>query len=117
LCKDAWQRWRKETLKNIADMCAARKNGLPGELATALSTAKANQESATVALGLADTAALCGQYALRENAIRLLATRGDAKAQRILAIYIPSAEAFKSLSFTWSGLFLEQARTARMSSG
>jgi hypothetical protein len=84
LRKDAWQRWRKETLKNIADVCAARKSSLPSELANALSAAKANQESGTVALGLAQTAALCRQYELRENAILVLAARGDAKAQRIL---------------------------------
>jgi hypothetical protein len=84
LRKDAWQQWRKETLKNITDMCAARKNSLPSELATALSTAKANQASATIALSLAQTAALCRQYELRENAIQVLATRGDAKTQTYL---------------------------------
>ena len=84
LRKDAWQRWRKETLKDIADMCAARKSSLPAELATALSVAVANQQSAAAAINLAQTAALCKDYGLRENAIRLLANRGDARAQRIL---------------------------------
>ena len=84
LRKDAWQTWRKETLKNIADMCAVRKNSLPRELATALSAAVPNKQSARDALNLAQTAALCRDYVPRENAIRLLAERGDAKAQRIL---------------------------------
>ena len=84
LRKEAWQRWRKEILKNIADVCAAHRTSLASELATALSAAKANQQSATVALDLAQIAASCSQYELRESAIRVLATRGDAKAQRIL---------------------------------
>jgi hypothetical protein len=84
LHKDAWQRWRKETLQNIAKLCADRKTTLPGELSAALSVAKPNQQSATVALNLAQTAGLCRDYALRENAIQLLANHGDAKAQRIL---------------------------------
>ena len=84
LRKDAWQRWRKEALQNIADMCAARKRSLPAELSAALSMALPNQQSAAAALNLAQTAALCKDYGLRENAIRLLADRGDAKAQRIL---------------------------------
>jgi hypothetical protein len=84
LRKDAWQRWRKETLKSGTEMCAARKPSLPTELATALSVAKPNQQSAAVALNLAQTAALCRDYRARENAIRVLAERGDAKAQRIL---------------------------------
>jgi len=84
LRKDAWQGWRKETLKNIAEMCAARKNSLPGELATALSASVPNKQSARDALNLAQTAALCGDYGARENAIRLLATHGDSRAQRIL---------------------------------
>jgi hypothetical protein len=50
--------------------------------------AKPNQQSAAVALNLAQTAGLCRDYELRENAIKLLATRGDAKAQRILATFI-----------------------------
>jgi len=45
---------------------------------------QAYQQSAAVALNLAQTAGLCRDYELRENAIKLLATRGDAKAQRIL---------------------------------
>jgi TPR repeat protein len=65
-------------------MCAVRKNSLPGELATALSSAVPNKQSARDALNLAQTAALCTDYGARENAIRLLAERGDAKAQRIL---------------------------------
>jgi hypothetical protein len=81
LHKDAWQRWRKETLQNIADKCAARK---PAELTTALSAAVPNQQSATVALNLAQAAALCRDYGAREGAISVLANRGDAKAQRIL---------------------------------
>ena len=81
LRKDALQRWRKETLQNIADTCAARKSA---ELAAALSIAAPNQQSATVALTLAQTAAMCSDYTARENAIRVLANRGDAKAQRIL---------------------------------
>jgi hypothetical protein len=81
LHKDAWQRWRKETLQNIVDECAARK---PAELTTALSAAIPNQQSATVALNLAQTAARCNDYEARENAIRVLANRGDARAQRIL---------------------------------
>jgi TPR repeat protein len=81
LRKDAWQRWRKETLQNIADTCAARKSA---ELAAALSVAVPNQQSAGVALNLAQTAAMCSDYATRENAIRVLANRGDTKAQRIL---------------------------------
>ena len=84
LRKDAWQRWRKEALQKVADICAARKGKLPAELATALSAAVPNQQSAGAALTLAQTAGLCRAYGLRENAIRLLATRGDAKAQRIL---------------------------------
>ena len=84
LRKDAWQRWRKDTLQTIAGMCAVRKNKLPSELATALSVAKPNQQSAAVALNLAQTAALCRDYGLRENAIHALADRGDAKSQRIL---------------------------------
>jgi hypothetical protein len=84
LRRDAWQEWRKETLRNIGDMCAARKGSLQAELATALSAAVPNQQSAAAALSLAQTAALCRDYGIRENAIRLLANRGDAKAQRIL---------------------------------
>jgi hypothetical protein len=84
LRRDAWERCRRETLQNIANMCAARKNSLSSELATAVSLAKPNQQSAAVALRLAQTAALCRDYELRENAIQVLATRGDAKAQRIL---------------------------------
>ena len=45
---------------------------------------QAYQQSAAVALNLAQTAGLCRDYELRENAIKLLAIRGDAKAQRIL---------------------------------
>jgi len=84
LRKDAWQRWRKETLRNIADICMARTKSSPSELATALSAAVPNQRSATVALNLAQTAALCRNYQAREDAIRTLANRGDAKAERIL---------------------------------
>jgi hypothetical protein len=81
LRKDAWRRWRKETLQNIADTCAARN---PAELATAFSAAVPNQQSGAIALNLAQTAARCGDYVAREDAIRVLANRGDAKAQRIL---------------------------------
>jgi hypothetical protein len=84
LRKEAWQRWRKETLQNIAAICTAPKNNLPNELAVALSNAKPNQHTTSDAISLAQTAALCGDYASRENAIRALAERGDAKAQRIL---------------------------------
>jgi hypothetical protein len=59
LRKAAWRRWRKETLQSIAKMCASHKSSLPTELATALSVAKPNQQSAAIALNLAQTAALC----------------------------------------------------------
>jgi hypothetical protein len=48
--KDAWQRWRKETLQNISDMCATRKGRLPAELATALAVVVPNKQSAGAAL-------------------------------------------------------------------
>jgi hypothetical protein len=57
---------------------------LSKELATALSAAVPNQQSATIAVNLAQTAGLCKDNELRENAVRLLAERGDAKAERIL---------------------------------
>jgi hypothetical protein len=84
LRKDAWQQWLKGALQEIAGMCATRKRSLPGEIRTALSTAIANRQSATIALRLAQTAGLCGDYETRENAVGVLANRGDAKAQRIL---------------------------------
>ena len=59
--------------------------------------AKPNQQSAAVALNLAQTAGLCRDYELRENAIKLLATRGDAKAQRILGnLYFFGAKTIRS---------------------
>jgi hypothetical protein len=57
-------------------MCAAWQSSLPAEIATALSVAVPNQQSAAAALNLAQTAALCRDYGAREKAIRLLAGVG-----------------------------------------
>jgi hypothetical protein len=107
LRKDAWQRWRKEALQNIADTCAARKSSLPSELENAVSVAKPNQQSAVVALNLAQTAALCRDYGARENAIRILANRGDAKAERILGnLYLFGSYTIDrdpTVAMTWIG--------------
>jgi TPR repeat protein len=64
--------------------CALRMRDLPAELGAALSKAVPNEPSAAAAREMAQFAAFCQDYALRDKAIRSLANRGDAGAQNIL---------------------------------
>jgi superfamily I DNA/RNA helicase len=56
-------------LQNVADMCAARKSSLPAEIATALSVAVPNQQSAAAALNLAQATDVDGNTEERNDTV------------------------------------------------